>query len=495
MGDEKKSPITPQQLLDEKEIESPTTTTSESSSDSGLDEEQLTELSEAEEVAIAITNSSDIGFVESLRAVAGMPRAFVMGLRRRIRRSPNGLTEIPMELELKNVVADEKDLEAQIPRTATLTQYMNRLRRQVPALVERGTEEIQRGIRDIKWQITTLRRNRMLSEAEKERRIAELEMKQAELERKEARVEYEQAEMGWRGERIVPPSLYNQPRGDMNVPTGVIAGAIGGSIAGGAMGGARALVPAGIAGMAAGGLTDAGIIEYYRRRGIPITDKLKKQAKLAGAVVAGGAGLATGLSGAGKGVVSGAGITEQKINVDADVLKATQAKESQDVEKNKQWAPKIIAPTPAILDKPAQEMYAEDLEASLFNYVAPTSEGADGTVFTNQLKRNQYMNEQLRYYKSGVFVPAKLWEQMNTPENMSKEKLDRMALGQKPLIELPQMEFIPQNNETTFETVADKQYVNGEPDSIEFLSAYSSYSNVDNYWATNAQSNLYTINP
>jgi hypothetical protein len=138
-------------------------------------------------------------------------------------------------------------------------------------------------------------------------------------------------------------------------------------------------------------------------------------------------------------------------------------------------------------------MYAEDLEATLFDYVAPTSEGADGTVFTNQLKRNQYMNEQLRYYKSGVFVPAKLWEQMNTPENMSKEKLDRLALGQKPLI--PEMQFIPQDNETTWDTVAEKQYVNGENTSIEFLSPYSSYSDVTNYWATNPQSVLYTINP
>jgi pyruvate/2-oxoglutarate/acetoin dehydrogenase E1 component len=70
-----------------------------------------------------------------------------------------------------------------------------------------------------------------------------------------------------------------------------------------------------------------------------------------------------------------------------------------------------------------------------------------------------------------------------------------LALGEKPLIELPQMEFIPANNEETFETVAKFQYVNGENTSVEFLDPYSSYSNVDNYWATNPQSVLYTINP
>jgi hypothetical protein len=222
---------------------------------------------------------------------------------------------------------------------------------------------------------------------------------------------------------------------------------------------------------------------------------LRKQAKLIATGVGAGAGLATGMSGAGQGVVSGAGITETKINVDADVLKSTQAQESQEVGKNKQWQPKIIAPTPAILDKPPQEMYAEDLEATLFDYVVPTSEGANGTIMTNQLKKNQYMNEQFRYYKSGVFIPAKLWEQMNTNQNMTTQKLDTLALGEKPLIALPDMEFMPQNNEETFETVARFQYPNQENTSIEFLSPYANFSNTDNYWATNPQSVLYTINP
>ena len=83
---------------------------------------------------------------------------------------------------------------------------------------------------------------------------------------------------------------------------------------------------------------------------------------------------------------------------------------------------------------------------------------------------------------------------MNTPENMSKEKLDRLALGQKPIIKIPDMEFIPASNETTWDTVADKQYPNNERFGIEFLDPYSSYSNVDNFWTTNAQSKLYTIN-
>jgi hypothetical protein len=439
LGDDKKSavPLTPQALLEEKEIESPPS--------SGLDEEELTQLSEQEEVAVAITNSSDISFFDSLRTVASMPRGFVMGLRRRIRRNDQGLTEIPMETKVEEI-AEGKDLEAQIPPTATLTQYINRIRRSVPPLVERASTRAG----DIVGAI------------------------------------------GRGAQRMDSPSM---PRGDMTGPVGAIAGAVGGGITGGAMGATSALVPAGMAGLVAGGMTQAGLLEYYRRRGIPITDKLRKQAKLIATGVGAGAGLAAGMTGAGQGVVSGAGITETKINVDADVLKSTQAQESQEVGKNKQWQPKIIAPTPAILDKPPQEMYAEDLEASLFDYVVPTSEGANGTIMTNQLKKNQYMNEQFRYYKSGVFIPAKLWEQMNTNQNMTTQKLDKLALGEKPLISLPDMEFMPQNNEETFETVAKFQYPNQENTSIEFLDPYSSYSNVDNYWATNPQSVLYTINP
>jgi len=302
----------------------------------------------------------------------------------------------------------------------------------------------------------------------------------------------EPEEKGRRGiqiPRLVRPTLEDVNQG---ITAGSISGALGGYLSRGSTGALQGITPGGMAGAISGGVSASALRTYFNQRGERVSEKkIQMLAALPSAMI----GAYLGYQGTGKELVSGAvgGITESKINVDADVLKSTQAQESQDTGKNRQWFPKIIAPTPAILDKPAQEMYAEDLEASLFNYVAPTSEGADGTVFTNQLKRNQYMNEQLRYYKSGVFVPAKLWEQMNTPENMSKEKLDRLALGQKPII--PEMQFIPQDNETTWDTVARVQYPNNELNSIEFLDPYSSYSNTDNFWATNAQSNLYTINP
>ncbi len=289
--------------------------------------------------------------------------------------------------------------------------------------------------------------------------------------------------------RLIRPTLEDVNQG---ITAGTVSSALGGFLSRGSVGALQGITTGGMAGAIGGGVSASALRTYFNQRGEQVSDsKIQMLAALPTAML----GAYLGYQGTGKELVSGAkgGVTETKINVDADVLKSTKAQVNQEIGKNKQWAPKTIAPTPSILDKPPQEMYAEDLEATLFNYIAPTSEGADGTVFTNQLKRNQYMNEQLRYYKSGVFVPAKLWEQMNTPENMTKEKLDRLALGQKPII--PEMQFLPQDNETTFENVARVQYPNNELNSIEFLDPYSSYSNTDNFWATNPQSVLYTINP
>lgn len=291
------------------------------------------------------------------------------------------------------------------------------------------------------------------------------------------------------------PSLVRPTFEDANqgVTAGAVGGAIGGMLSGGASGGISGIVPGGMAGAIGGSVSASALRSYFNQRGEQVSDsKIQMLAALPTAML----GAYLGYQGTGKELVSGAkgGITESKINVDADVLKSTKAQINQDIGKNKQWAPKTIAPTPSILDKPPQEMYAEDLEATLFDYVAPTSEGANGTIFTNQLKKNQYMNEQFRYYKSGVMVPHLLFGKILSKANMTPKELDTLALGEKPIIKIPDMEFIPQDNETTWDTVADKQYPNNEPFSVEFLDPYSSYSDVTNYWATNPQSKLYTIN-
>ena len=192
----------------------------------------------------------------------------------------------------------------------------------------------------------------------------------------------------------------------------------------------------------------------------------------------------------GRGATSGAGITEQKITVTPDVLAKTKAQLDQDPSKNKVWQPKAITPTTDILDEPKQEKYADDVEWIAFQYIPPTSEGAQGTVDTNPLKYQQLLESKIRYTDAGVYIPYVTWNKINDANNISNKRLQTMALGPK----LPEMKFQTFDNETTFENVAKWQYVNNENTAVEFQSPYSDFSNVENSWWTNETSELYTIN-
>ena len=294
--------------------------------------------------------------------------------------------------------------------------------------------------------------------------------------------------------RQVPP-LIAPTRADVRdaVVPAVAGGVYGAGMAtGSAMGAVGGAIPGAIAGAGAGAMSASAVREYYRQRGVDVdSEDFKKKLSYYSMIPAVAVGAGVGYAGIGSGM-SGAGITEKKILVDADVLAETQAKEEQDIGKNKHWAPKQIAPSPAILDEPAQEKYAEDLETTLFDYVVPTSEGADGTIMTNQLKKNQYMNEQLRYTDAGVYIPKELWGQIL---NDNPATIKNLALGSKPLISTIDMEFIPADNETTFMNVAKLQYVNKENTSVGLFDPYGNFSDVTNYWTITPDSVLYTENP
>jgi outer membrane lipoprotein SlyB len=295
--------------------------------------------------------------------------------------------------------------------------------------------------------------------------------------------------------RDVPPLV--APRSEDisdGVGAGIVGGAVGSGIASGsAMGAVSGAIPGAIAGTGVSMAIAPALREYYRARGVNVDDpNIKKKLNYYSMIPAAVAGGVVGYSGLGQQTLSGAGITEKKIMVDADVLAETQAKEEQEVTKNKQWAPKQIAPTPAILDEPQQEKYSEDLETTLFDYVVPTSEGADGTIMTNQLKKNQFMNQQLRYTDAGVFVPRELWGQLT---NTKPATIKKLALGSKPLIPLPELEFIPADNETTWDNVARLQFVNKENTSVGLFDPYGDFSDVTNYMTITPDSVLFTENP
>ena len=256
------------------------------------------------------------------------------------------------------------------------------------------------------------------------------------------------------------------------------------------------VIPGAVGGLATGMVSSAALRTYYKSIGKDIEDpKIKKRIKylttLPVAVVAG----MLGFKKYGQDITSGAGITESKINIDRQVLAETRAQINQEPSNNKQWKPKSILPSTAVLDQSRQEKYADDLEFIAFNYIPPTSEGGYGTVDTNPLKRNQMIENEIRFTKAGVFVPYDTWNQMNDTNNISEQRVQELALGQKPIITLPEMRFIAQDNADTFENVAQHQYVNNENTAIEWMSPYNEYSNVDNFWMINENSKLFTINP
>ena len=304
--------------------------------------------------------------------------------------------------------------------------------------------------------------------------------------------------------REVPPLI--APRRsdvDLGVGVGSTATAIASGLStGSAMGGLSGVIPGMLGGAVVGGVSGTALRTYFRSQGVPDSPELERKINYLQMLPAAAVGAYLGYTPSGqpddvigKGIVSGAGITEKKIQVDPKVLADTQAQLDQEPSNNKQWIPKAIQPSTAILDQSQQEKYADDLEFVAFNYIPPTSEGAQGTINTNPLKRQQYMGDEIRYTNAGVFIPYDTWSQINNTNDISEQRIREMALGQKPLVPLPDLKFIAQDNETTFENMAEYHYVNNENTAIEYQSPYSDFSDVRNYWAINEQSELFTINP
>jgi hypothetical protein len=139
------------------------------------------------------------------------------------------------------------------------------------------------------------------------------------------------------------------------------------------------------------------------------------------------------------------------------------------------------------LDESKQEKYADDVEFINFNYIPPTSEGAEGTVDTNPLKYQQLLESKIRYTDAGVYIPYVTWNKINDANNITDKRLRTMALGP----ELPPMKFETFDNDTTFENVAKWQYVNNENTAVAYKSPYADFSNVENSWWTNEDNMLY----
>jgi len=133
--------------------------------------------------------------------------------------------------------------------------------------------------------------------------------------------------------------------------------------------------------------------------------------------------------------------------------------------------PKFIMPNADILQPSNQELAADALEFAMFDFVEPSSEGAEGTNQTNILKAFQQENENIRYRGAGVVVNSLF---NNDANDLTTQQITKMFLGP----ELPPMIFSEiQQNLSEYEV--NQFDVNNELTGIEFFSPYNNFTNVN----------------
>jgi hypothetical protein len=133
--------------------------------------------------------------------------------------------------------------------------------------------------------------------------------------------------------------------------------------------------------------------------------------------------------------------------------------------------PKFIMPSADILQPSNQELAADALEFAMFDFVEPSSEGAEGTNQTNILKAFQKENENIRYRGAGVVVNSLF---NNDANDLTTEQITKMFLGPP----IPPMVFTEiQQNLSEYEV--NSFDVNNERTGVEFFSPYNNFTDVN----------------
>ena len=191
----------------------------------------------------------------------------------------------------------------------------------------------------------------------------------------------------------------------------------------------------------------------------------KKALAVAGAV--GGAVVAGGIAGSGV-------FKERPIEVPSTIYSQQQGKEFDTAMPNMARGllrPKFIMPDADILQPSNQELAADALEFAMFDFVEPSSEGAEGTNQTNILKAFQKENENIRYRGAGVVVNSLF---NNDANDLTREQITKMFLGPP----IPPMVFTEiQQNLSEYEV--NQFDVNNEITGIEFFSPYNNFTDVN----------------
>lgn len=85
--------------------------------------------------------------------------------------------------------------------------------------------------------------------------------------------------------------------------------------------------------------------------------------------------------------------------------------------------PKFIIPSASILDKTENEIQADLDEFSAFDYVIPTSEGTEGNISNNPLKRQAYIQNELILNGGGIDIPSQWGEEPMISVEEQKEQM------------------------------------------------------------------------
>ncbi|UCG02753.1 MAG: hypothetical protein JSW11_01930, partial [Candidatus Heimdallarchaeota archaeon] len=228
-----------------------------------------------------------------------------------------------------------------------------------------------------------------------------------------------------RGERI---DMINEARirATAGAASGVVGGAVSSGLSGGMTGGmgavaGRVLSGAG-AGVVRGGI--AGIVggEVGQR---VAGEKGKRVGQALGGLAAGvAAGISTGSE--------MARVQEVPVQIPDQVVSQEEPLKSGSGKGT--LRPKFIIPSASILDKTDNEIQADLDEFSAFDYVIPTSEGTEGNISNNPLKRNAYIQNELILNGGGINIPSQWGEEPMISEQEQKEQM----IGDK-LTPLPEL--------------------------------------------------------
>ena len=202
---------------------------------------------------------------------------------------------------------------------------------------------------------------------------------------------------------------------------------------------------------------------------VPFDEEKEKMSKEKSLAVMGAAGSAVALAGAYKMKDNISQFwREEPVQLPGDVLTEQQDKIKQITGKGL-LRPKFIIPNVNILQPSDQELAADALEFAAFDFVRPNTEGGEGDLNTNILKRSQKLNENIRFNGAGVQINSLFGYDL--PVQPSQETINNLFLYKA----LPPLKFQEQEYNLSEFEVMSYDPIN-QRGAVEMFSPYNDFS-------------------